>query len=240
MVAKRIIPSRLASCGRSTTANLDSQPRQVEHMPNRLLLSAAELPFVRRLIVANAFTRPVVERFVAGETLDDGIRVARDLQAQGTLAILDYLGEMVGSEGQADAAAGLYLEALRRIGTEGIDIHVAIKLTQLGLDLSPQATAERVDRLAAAAASAGSKVAIDMESRAYTDRTIDVYREVRRSHANVVLCLQAYLRRTEADVAALLPLKPSLRICKGAYREPRDLVLDGEETRRSFASLLEA
>src|SRR5205823_95872 len=110
--------------------------RQVEpKMPNRLLLAAAELPFVRRLIVANAFTRPVVERFVAGETLDDGIRAARDLEAQGTLAILDYLGEMVGSEEQAEAAAGLYLEALRRIGAEGIDVHVAVKLTQLGLDL---------------------------------------------------------------------------------------------------------
>jgi proline dehydrogenase len=209
-------------------------------MPNRLLLAAAELPFVRRLIVANAFTRPVVERFVAGETLDDGIRAARELEAQGTLAILDYLGEMVGSEEQADAAAGLYLEALRRIGAEGMDVHVAVKLTQLGLDLSVPATAERVARLAEAAASAGSRVAIDMESHEYTDRTIEVYRELRRGHADAVLCLQAYLKRTEADVAALLPLEPSLRICKGAYREPRDLVLDGEETRSSFVSLLEA
>ena len=209
-------------------------------MPNRLLLAAAELPFVRRLIVANAFTRPVVERFVAGETLDDGIRAARELEAQGTLAILDYLGEMVGSEEQANAAAGLYLEALRRIGAEGMDVHVAVKLTQLGLDLSVPATAERVARLAEAAASAGSRVAIDMESHEYTDRTIEVYRELRRGHADAVLCLQAYLKRTEADVAALLPLEPSLRICKGAYREPRDLVLDGEETRSSFVSLLEA
>jgi proline dehydrogenase len=209
-------------------------------MPNRLLLTAAELPFVRRLIVANAFTRPVVERFVAGETLDDGIRAARDLESQGTLAILDYLGEMVGSDEQADAAAALYLEALRRIGAEGIDVHVAVKLTQLGLDLSSQATAERVDGLARAATAAGSKVAIDMESHDYTDRTIDVYRQVRRNHANVVLCLQAYLARTEADVASLLPLQPSLRICKGAYREPRDLVLDGVQTRRSFVSLLDA
>jgi len=190
--------------------------------------------------VANAFTRPVVERFVAGETLDDGIRAARDLEAQGTLAILDYLGEMVGSEEQAEAAAGLYLEALRRIGAEGIDVHVAVKLTQLGLDLSLEATAERVGRLAETAASAGSKVAIDMESHDYTDRTIEVYRQLRRGHADAVLCLQAYLKRTEADVAALLPLEPSLRICKGAYREPRDLVLGDEETRRSFVSLLEA
>ena len=209
-------------------------------MPNRLLLTAAELPFVRRLIVANALTRPVVERFVAGETLDDGIRVARELKASGTLTILDYLGEMVDSEEQADAAAALYLKALERIGAEGIDAHVAVKLTQLGLDLSEEGTVARVGRLAAAASTAGSKLAIDMESHEHTERTIGVYRQVRRSHSDVVLCLQAYLHRTEADVAALLPLEPSLRICKGAYAEPRDLVLDADETRRSYVSLLEA
>jgi proline dehydrogenase len=235
-------------------------------MPNRLLLTAAELPFVRRLIVANSLTRPVVERFVAGETLDDGIRVAKALAAEGTLAILDYLGEKVETDGQADAAAALYLDALHRIGSEGfaaerlvdpwppldaergpargtnprLDVHVAVKLSQLGIDHSLEATAGRVERLAAAAHAAGSKVAIDMESHDYTDRTIEVYRSLRGGHANVVLCLQAYLRRTEADVAGLLPLGPSLRICKGAYREPRDLVFDAEGTRRSFVSLLEA
>jgi proline dehydrogenase len=212
-------------------------------MPNRLLLTAAELPFVRRLIMANPLTRPVVERFVAGETLDDGIRVAHELQAAGTLTILDYLGEMVGSEEQADAAEALYLRVLERIGSErpgGLDAHVAVKLTQLGLGLSQEAAAGRVDRLATAASAAGSKLAIDMESHEHTDRTIDVYRQVRGAHDDVVLCLQAYLRRTAADVAALLPLEPSLRICKGAYAEPRDLVLDADETRRSYVSLLEA
>jgi proline dehydrogenase len=209
-------------------------------MPNRLLLTAAELPFVRRLIVGNSLTRPVVERFVAGETLDDGIRAARELAGEGTLAILDYLGEMVGSAEQADAAAALYLESLDRIGREGIDVHVAVKLSQLGLDISPEATTGRVERLAAAAQTAGSKLAIDMESHDYTDRTIAVYRDLCASHAGLVLCVQAYLRRTEADVAALLPLRPSLRICKGAYREPRELVFDAEDTRRSFVALLES
>ena len=236
-------------------------------MPNRLLLTAAELPFVRRLIVANSLTRPVVERFVAGETLDDGIRVAKVLAAKGTLAILDYLGEKVATDEQADAAATLYLDALHRIASErsgsepgpapagaagrqagddhlsvarGLDVHVAVKLSQLGLDRSLEATLGRVERLAEAAEQAGSKVAIDMESHDYTDRTIEVYRNLRSGYANVVLCLQAYLRRTEADVAGLLPLGPSLRICKGAYREPRDLVFDAEGTRRSFVSLLEA
>jgi proline dehydrogenase len=208
-------------------------------MPNRLLLTAAELPFVRRLIVANSLTRSVVERFVAGETLDDGIQAAKALADQGTLAMLDYLGEMVGTGEQADAAAALYLDALRRIGDEGLDVHVAVKLSQLGIDLSEEATAVRAERLAAAAAVAGSKLAIDMESHGYTDPTISVYRGLRQAHANVVLCLQAYLRRTAADVTALLPLAPSLRICKGAYREPKELVFDPEGTRRSYVSLLE-
>lgn len=178
-------------------------------MPNRLLLTAAELPFVRRLVVANSLTRSVVERFVAGETLDDGIRAARALAGQGTLAILDYLGEMVRSDEQAEAAAALYLDALRRIGAEGLDVHVAVKLSQLGLDISPEATAARVGRLAGAAGGVGSAVAIDMESHDYTDRTIDVYRTLVARHRNLVLCVQAYLRRTEADVAGLLPLHPS-------------------------------
>jgi proline dehydrogenase len=209
-------------------------------MPNRLLLSAAEVPFVRRLIVANSLTRSVVRRFVAGETLDDGIAAAAALAGQGTLAILDYLGELVGTEEQADAAASLYLDALRRIGAEGLDAHVAVKLTQLGLELSEEATAERVQRLAAAARDAASTVAIDMESHEHTDPTIAVYRRVRASHDNVVLCLQAYLRRTASDVEGLVPLQPSLRICKGAYREPKDLVYDADETHRSFVALLEA
>ncbi|MGH2721526.1 MAG: proline dehydrogenase family protein [Actinomycetota bacterium] len=209
-------------------------------MPNRLLLTAAELPLVRRLVVANSLTRSVVRRFVAGETLQDGIAAAAALAGQGTLAILDYLGELVATQEQAEAAASLYLDALARIGEEGLDAHVAVKLTQLGLDLSEAATAGRVDRLAGAAAAAESTVAIDMESHEHTDRTIAVYVGVRASHANVVLCLQAYLRRTAADVEALLPLAPSLRICKGAYREPKDLVFDPGETRRSFVSLLEA
>jgi proline dehydrogenase len=146
----------------------------------------------------------------------------------------------VATEEQAAAAASLYLDALGRIGEEGLDAHVAVKLTQLGLNLSEAETTGRVDRLARAAAAAGSTVAIDMESHEHTDRTIAIYRSIRASHANVVLCLQAYLRRTAADVEALLPLEPSLRICKGAYREPKDLVFDPGETRRSYASLLEA
>jgi proline dehydrogenase len=209
-------------------------------MPNRLLLVAAELPFVRRLIVSNSLTRSVVERFVAGETLDDGIRAARTLREQGLRTVLDYLGEMVGSDELADAAASLYLDALGRIGREGIDVHVAVKLSQLGLDVSPERTLERVERLAGAAEAAASALALDMESHDYTDRTIDVYRNLRARHANVVLCLQAYLRRTASDVAALMPLAPSLRICKGAYREPRDVMLDAAETRRSFLDLLDA
>jgi proline dehydrogenase len=207
-------------------------------MPNRLLLAAAELPFIRRLIVANSLTRSVVERFVAGETMEDGIRAARALADAGTLAILDYLGEMVTSEAQADAATGVYLGVLDQVRSGGLDVHVGVKLSQLGLDLSEEATLRRAGRIAEAAEAAGSVLALDMESHDYTDRTIDTYRALRAGHDNVVLCVQAYLRRTEADVRALLPLEPSLRICKGAYREPKEMAYDRDETRRSFVSLL--
>lgn len=219
-------------------------------MPNHLLLQIAGNDRLKELISTSPATRPVVERFVAGDTLDDAVRVCRELKAQGVGAIFDYLGENVATEQQADAAMEAYIASLQRITTERLDAHVSVKLTQLGLDLSFESALGRLRRIVEAAQggkangktsgkSGGTvKVAIDMEAHAYTERTIEAYRALRPSSDRLVLCLQAYLKRTVGDVESLLALEPSIRLCKGAYDEPKDIAHGHWRTMESYRRCL--
>jgi proline dehydrogenase len=199
-------------------------------MPNHLLLRVAAHDRVRSLVASSRLARPVVERFVAGETLSEAVAVARDLKAEGMGAILDLLGENVTDEAQADAATEEYLAALAAA-------HVSVKLTQLGLDQSFEGALRRLRRITAAA-TGSTRVAIDMEAHDYTDRTIEAYRILRAESDRLVLCLQASLRRTEADAAALVDLGPAIRLTKGAYDEPRDLAYGHWATMASYRRLL--
>lgn len=208
-------------------------------MPNRLLLALTERSSIRKLITNRAAIRPVIRRFVAGETIDDGIDAGIRLKTEGIESILDYLGENVTDERQADQAAQLYIEILDRLSRRSPTSHISVKLTQLGLDLSMDHAIERMEKICAKAAEVNTTVAIDMESHEYTDRTIESYRTLRKSFSNLVLCLQAYLRRTEEDVAGLLPIDPSIRLCKGAYNEPKEIGLSRRETREAFVRTLE-
>ncbi|MGH2731454.1 MAG: proline dehydrogenase family protein [Actinomycetota bacterium] len=211
-------------------------------MPNRLLLRLARSPAVRRFVTSASLARPVVERFVAGETVEDGIEAARRLATGRIASVLDYLGEHAAGESQANAATDLYLKCLTRIKTEGLDTHISVKLTQLGLDQSFEQALRRMGEICGAAAGGPSgpatMVAIDMESHRYTDRTIEVYRRLADRHENVILCLQAYLKRTEGDLASLLASRPSIRLVKGAYDEPDDLAFGSRDTDASFRRLL--
>lgn len=208
-------------------------------VPNRLLLAAARKQSIRRFITKHRFTRAVADRFVAGDLLEDGLAAAKRLNAHGVGGILDYLGENVTNETQADAAMHAYLDSLDAISSQRIDAHVSVKLTQLGLDTGAQSCIQRLEKLCAKAAEAGTVLAIDMESHEYTQATIDAYRQVRKSHDNVVLCLQAYLRRTAEDVRSLMDLGPAIRLCKGAYDEPSDIAFGREQTRASFIEILD-
>jgi len=207
-------------------------------MPNRLLLAAARRENLKRFITNHRFTRSVARRFVAGDTLDDAMAACKDLESLGITAILDYLGENVASETQVDAATSAYLASLDRIADAGLDAHISVKPTQLGLNLGPDVCILRLRKIADAALATGSVVAIDMESHEFTDGTIDSYAKLRETHDNVVLCLQAYLKRTRSDVSKLLYLKPSIRLCKGAYDEPGEISLGRDATRASFKELL--
>ena len=167
--------------------------------------------------------RKTVERFMPGETADDGLAAAERLAIGGLPATFTLLGENVDDLSQATAAAGEYLKLLDRIDAMGMDAEVSVKLTQLGFDLEPDATMVHMERLADRSAEMGRTVWIDMESSTYVEGTIELYATLLTRSPNTGLCMQAYLHRTWDDVQKLAPLDPTIRLVKGAYREPKDV-----------------
>jgi proline dehydrogenase len=182
----------------------------------------------------------LVARFMPGETRDDVLRAVRELAAERVPTVITYLGENVASEAAAESSAAEYERLLEALRAERAAAHVSVKLTQFGWDVDRAGAFRRVRRLADAAAASGSMLVIDMESSSYVDSTVEAYQQlVRGSDAAVGLCLQAYLHRTPADVRRLLPLRPYIRLVKGAYRESGDVALqrraDINERYRSLA-----
>ena len=196
------------------------------------------LSAVRSIVTGTALGRAVARRFVAGESLDDGLRAARRLDREGIRAMLDHLGENVDSEEQASAAADAYVLALKRIPEmDGVDCNIAIKLTQLGLDQGMDLCLENTERVLAAAEERGTLVMIDMESSEYVDRTLAVLRRLRQRHDGLGVALQTCLHRTPMDVFGL-PDGTPVRLVKGAYLEPPQIAYqDRHEVDLAFARL---
>jgi len=200
---------------------------------NRLLVTT--LPLVPKAIVGR-----VASRYVAGETLDDALRVVRELNAQGAMATVDVLGEEVKEREKASAAVAEYLRVFEAIREGGLDSNVSIKLTLLGLKIDEGFCRDNVDQIARVARVSGNFVRIDMEDSSCTDATLAIYRELQARHGNLGVVLQAYMRRTLADIAALPPEGASVRICKGIYVEPREIAWKGYETvRANYVAALE-
>ena len=176
--------------------------------------------------------RKTVERFMPGETAEDGLNAAQRLATDGLPATFTLLGENVDDMSQAAAAAGEYLRLLDRIDALGLDAEVSVKLSQLGFDLEPEATMVHMERLADRSADMGRTVWIDMESSAYVGGTIDLYASLLARSPNSGLCLQAYLHRTWDDVQKLAPMRPTIRLVKGAYREPKDVAFQDKRADR--------
>jgi proline dehydrogenase len=169
-----------------------------------------------------AFARRAVRRFMPGEDLAAALSASADLARRGmTGTVLTQLGENLTHRSEADAVRAHYLDVLDQVAARGLPAQISVKLTQLGLDFDVDGCAAAVGALAARAVP--SLVWIDMEDSHYTDITLDVFRRVRARHANIGVCLQAYLRRTPVDLDALLPLSPAIRLVKGAYAEPADV-----------------
>ena len=195
------------------------------------------LPIVPKPIVGY-FSR----RYIAGSTMEDAFRVARELSARGAMATLDILGEFITTPAEATHYTQAYLELLHAIARSGLrQVNVSVKLTGLGLLLQPSPCLDNVRRLVAAAREHGNFVRIDMEDAQCTSRTIDIYRRLRTEFpAEVGLVLQARLRRTEADVVDLTREPANFRICKGIYVEPRAIAYtDREIIRKNFTRVLE-
>jgi proline dehydrogenase len=184
------------------------------------------------------FVRATVGRFMPGETTEDALEAAERLAAEGIPATFTYLGENVENEADADAVAAHYLQLLDLIEERGIDAEVSVKPTHLGLDLDAEATFTRLRRLAERAAAMGKHLFLDMESAPYLEPTLAIYRRLREEFENTGVCIQAYLHRTPQDVADLLAADASVRLVKGAYREPGDLVIrDRRKVRATFEKL---
>ena len=160
-----------------------------------------------------------------GETLEEAIAAAAALRDLGLGTVLTELGENVSNAAQADQAARHYLTALETIGARGLDCHISVKLTQLGLDVDHARCRSNLRALLAQAKEHHTFVWIDMEQHTYVDATLEIYREALSAFSNVGVCLQAYLYRTANDLNALLPLGGGVRLVKGAYRERSDVAM---------------
>lgn len=174
--------------------------------------------FVRR----NGIARRFASRFVAGETLDEAIAAVRDVNGRDITASLDLLGESVTSRDEAAGARDAAIAILDRIHETGVNANLSIKLTQMGLDLDAALAAENARRILDRAQAHGIFVRIDMEASDYVQRTLDLFHgELHGAYGDLVgVVIQTMLRRTEADIDALLEAKARVRLVKGAYKEP--------------------
>ena len=192
-------------------------------MLRRMLLWGSENPFLNQRLVHLEFVQRAVRRFMPGETSDAALGEAERLSASRITSVLALLGENVAETDEAADVTRQYQTVLTEIANRGLDAEISLKLTQLGIDIGLDVAAANLESILATAEERGQFVWIDVESSGYVDRTLDVYRSVRARHTNTGLCLQAYLRRTAGDLAALLSINPSIRLVKGAYAEPAEV-----------------
>ena len=187
-----------------------------------LLLAASQNVWLREHAVKYPFVRRSVSRFMPGETLDAALEAARTLQQKNIATVFTHLGENVADRAEARRVAEHYLEVLGRVHELKLPAEVSVKLTQLGLDLSRDFCFENLEQIIQHE-NRNSIVWVDMEASNYVDITLELYRRALKSFPNVGICLQAYLYRTKKDLADLLALKPSIRLVKGAYKEPASI-----------------
>jgi proline dehydrogenase len=196
------------------------------------LLPAVPRPVVRR----------IADRYIAGEEIDDAVATVARLNAEGKTATIDVLGEEIHNAEEAQQIVDAYGDAIEAIGEHGLDANVSVKPTALGLKLGYHVGRRNLETVVRHAGERGNFVRIDMEDSTTTDDTLRMYRELRDAGLdNVGVVLQARLRRTLDDIAALADLRPNVRICKGIYLEPESIAYtDFEEIQASYVRSLEA
>ena len=188
-----------------------------------ILLWMARNPWMKEHLPRLWFARRAVRRFMPGERVEDALEAAEQFRPLGIALLFTNLGENLERAEQANAVADHYHDLLAKIMARGLDAEISVKPTQLGLDLDADATLVHLQSLATHAADARGSLWLDMEGSAYTQATIDLYRALKADHPAVGICLQAYLKRTPADVTELMPVQPQIRLVKGAYDEPAEI-----------------
>jgi proline dehydrogenase len=198
---------------------------------------------IGRLATRLPLTRGMVDRFVAGETLETALPALRRAHAAGFHTTVDILGESVTNPEAARAAADSYVAALPVLDDEGLDLNVSVKLSQMGLGLGQAVARDNLAHVLVAAAAIGGFVRIDMEDHTTTDATLDLWRQLRPAMArsgDVGVVIQSALRRSEGDVEGLLGEGARIRLCKGAYKEPASVAFtEKAEVDASYVRLME-
>ena len=191
----------------------------------RLLLWMASNEFLRRRLPRLWFARRAVRKFMPGESPAEALDAAERFKKQRIPVLFTRLGENLTRVAEAQETADAYVALMDDAAKRGLDAEMSVKLTQLGLDLDPDTALGHMQRLAqhAALEDPPRTLWIDMEGSAYTGATLDLYERLKQEHANVGVCLQAYLKRTYTDVERLLPVEPRIRLVKGAYAEPAEI-----------------
>lgn len=210
-----------------------------------LLLAAAKSNRLNAFATKSRVVRRATRAFMPGETMEDGLQAGASIAESGRKLLYTRLGEALTDVRDADAVRAHYGELFGEIQRRGLPAEVSVKPTQLGLDQSFDVCAAHCAALADRANATRSALWLDMEDHGYVDRTIELYRVIRRRHDRAGLAIQAYLYRTPADVEALLPLRPTLRLVKGAYAEPPEVAFPRKaDTDRAYeaiaAQMLEA
>ncbi|MCI0697684.1 proline dehydrogenase family protein [candidate division KSB1 bacterium] len=201
---------------------------------NRLVVTT--LPLVPKPLV-----RRVANRYIAGDTIDDAVRLVRQLNQKGMMATLDVLGEHISKKEEAEATAANYLEALEAIHREKLDSNISIKLTAFGLKLDFDFCFSNVRRVVQRAKELNNFVRIDMEDSTCTTDTLRLYDLLRKEFCNVGTVIQAYMRRALTDIHGLMQngAPTNIRLCKGIYVEPRHIAYKNRELiNKNFTFLL--
>jgi proline dehydrogenase len=204
-----------------------------------ILLYLSQEQTFKKILIGHASGRRMAARFIAGEELEDALKVVRRLNAEGFMVTLDLLGESVQEAAEAEAACQAYVHLLERLAVEGLNSHVSVKLTQLGLAIEEGLACRHLSLICECAAKHHNFVRVDMEGSAFTEATLRVFRAVNAPREVVGIVIQSYLYRSEEDVEALLKWGARIRLVKGAYNEPREIAYRRKrDVDRSFWRLM--
>ncbi|HWV36702.1 MAG TPA: proline dehydrogenase family protein [Thermomicrobiales bacterium] len=209
-------------------------------MMRRVVLGVADVPLVERFFHGNRLAKSLVDRFIAGDSVEEALAVAKELAALGITVTLDQLGENVKTREEASAAVATYVDTLKRMKDAAIEPNISVKLTMLGLDFGDDAAETNMRPILETAREVGGFVRVDMEGSDYTQRTLDIfYRLFADFPDNVGIVIQTYLHRSAGDVVDAIEKKTRVRLVKGAYAEPESVAIQGADARdRNYDTLM--